>query len=289
MNILISGICGALGSRLAEKALISGHAVTGLKRSTSDIMRIAPIKANIKLYNIDITTDMSELEKNKFDILVHTITNYGRLGETLSNMSDVNVQLPMKLLHMAKRIEVKRFLNCGTSLDRDNNNYSRTKAHFADLGKDFAKNSSINFINAKLGTFFGDMFDPKQFATFIIKQCLMNAKVIDLTLGQQIRDFIHIDDVVSALLFIINYENTQKITDLYVGGGEVMSIRDFSERVREITGAQSELNFGGIISTEERNQVLDNRGADLREFGWKASLTIEQGIKKTIDNYVENN
>ena len=95
MNILISGICGALGSRLAEKALISGHAVTGLKRSTSDIMRIAPIKANIKLYNIDITTDMSELEKNKFDIFSFFSLEV--------NTVDIIYCIPLVLLHIKVR------------------------------------------------------------------------------------------------------------------------------------------------------------------------------------------
>lgn len=289
MNILISGICGALGSKLALEMISLGHTVTGLKRSSSSIERIAEFETSLKLINIDSKASMLELEKQRIDTFFHTLTNYGRSGESFEETFNVNVQLAMKLLKISSGIGVRSFINCDTSLNRYHNNYSFTKAIFVDTGSKFAKGNSINFINAKLGTFFGDMKNTKQFTTNIIKQCLKNTKKIDLTHGKQKRDFIHIDDVVSALIFMIKYENKKKLNQIYISGGELLSIKDFSEQVLKITGAKSKLNFGAIASTEDCSLTLDTGGIDLRKFGWKASFSIEEAIKKTISDYMDKN
>ena len=288
MHILISGVCGALGSRLAQEALSLGYTVSGLKRTSSNIDRIAPFEADIKIFNIDLNEEMFELENHSFDTLIHTITNYGRSGESALEMYYDNVQLPTKLLNIANRMGVQSFINCDTSLDRGHNNYSSTKAYFAEISKEFSDNNSIDFINAKLGTFFGDMRNEKQFTTLIIKKCLMNLTKIDLTHGRQQRDFIHIDDVVGALLFIIKNKHKYKFSDFYIGSGEMVSIREFSEQVLKITGAGSKLNFGKVFSKEEPEQNFDFHGVDPRTLGWKSSFTLEQGIRKTIDDYTRN-
>ena len=100
----------------------------------------------------------------------------------------------------------------------------------------------------RLEHFYGPKDVDSKFTTHVMNSCLRNVPELKLTSGEQKRDFIYIDDVVSAYLIIL--DNIKGFSDFFnefdVGSGAAVSIRDFVEKVHQITDSQTHLAFGSI-------------------------------------------
>ena len=113
-----------------------------------------------------------------------------------------------------------------------------------------------------------------------------NIKSIDLTDCRQLRDFIYIDDVVSAFVSVI--KNKEKIKELYanfdIGRGEKVTIRYFLETLKEQLKSKSYLNFGALDKRkgEEDLELINADNFSLRKLGWSVSKTLEDDIATLI-------
>jgi nucleoside-diphosphate-sugar epimerase len=106
-----------------------------------------------------------------------------------------------------------------------------------------------------------------------------------LTLGEQKRDFIYIDDVVSAYLMImkkaIDFDNT--FIEFDVGSGQSISIRSFVETVHRLTSSQTHLSFGAMPYRQGEVMHSEADISGLSALGWKCQYDVATGIKKVID------
>jgi nucleoside-diphosphate-sugar epimerase len=90
--------------------------------------------------------------------------------------------------------------------------------------------------NVVLEHFYGPGDDTSKFVTWVIRELLTNVDHIDLTLGEQKRDFIYIDDVVSAFIAIIENESRFKkgFHQFEVGTNNLIEIRQFVNTVKNM-------------------------------------------------------
>jgi len=119
--------------------------------------------------------------------------------------------------------------------------------------------------------FYGSNDDPTKFVSFIVKQLLDDVDNINLTLGEQKRDFIYIDDIVSAFILIL--DNCASLESGYldyeIGTGVTITIRDFVELTKQIVGnTHTQLNFGAI--PYRKNEAMETvvNTATIRALGW---------------------
>jgi nucleoside-diphosphate-sugar epimerase len=136
---------------------------------------------------------------------------------------------------------------------------------------------------------FGPKDDGSKFIPFVISQLKENVEEIKLTEGKQLRDFIYIDDVVSA--YLCSIEKVQflgSFTQFDVSTGTLITVKDFLlklKRVYETVFGQTEskLNFGAIPyrPNEMMNVAVNNKS--LIDLGWKPIYSIDEGIKKTFN------
>jgi nucleoside-diphosphate-sugar epimerase len=141
-------------------------------------------------------------------------------------------------------------------------------------------------INVSLEHFYGPGDDETKFVTYIIHNLLKNVDKIDLTKGEQKRDFIYIDDVVDAFTKIINsLDNFNR--DFYefeIGTNYPLSIKQFVELAKQLSGNKHTLlNFGALPYRE--NEVMNYyvNTSEISKLGWKCNRTIEEGLKKMIE------
>ena len=140
-------------------------------------------------------------------------------------------------------------------------------------------------VNVALEHFYGPYDDNTKFVSYIIDNILNNAKKIDLTEGDQERDFIYIDDVVDAFITIMkNIEKCREGFQRYeIGTGQSMKLKNFVKLVKSIVqDNDTVLNFGAIPYRE--NEVMSSK-ADITEIGklkWKPQYTLEEGLLRTI-------
>jgi nucleoside-diphosphate-sugar epimerase len=111
--------------------------------------------------------------------------------------------------------------------------------------------------------------------------------LIKLTPGDQLRDFIYIDDVVAAYIAIINSLDiigSQIVKEFEVGSGEVHTIKDFVLTAQRIIGSGSELSFGALPHRENEIMYSMANLNPLLELGWECKTSMEAGIKKIVSS-----
>ena len=223
-TVLITGITGYLGSRLAKEFINAGYRVVGLKRTISLLEKLKGICDDIELFSIDDGGITAVFKDNSIDFVIHAATCYGRSGESSLSVSRANTDFPHELLIEAINHDVKVFINTGTTLDRFVNAYSLSKYHFVDWAKLLVQSADIRFVDFRLEHFYGPGDSDTKFVTAMIKRCLVNDDKIPLTRGEQERDFIYIDDVISAYMTVIS--SLDKLTSSYhefdVGSGIII-------------------------------------------------------------------
>ena len=283
-NILLTGATGFLGSNLLKALLQNEYNVIILKRSFSNIFRIESLIKKVVYYDVDKIDLHKIFQENKIDIIIHCATSYGRKKiEPLSTL-DANLVFPLNLLELGTKYGVKAFLNTDTILDKRINYYSLSKNQFKDWLKMYS--NKLVCINIVLEHFYGPNDDNSKFVTFIINSLLMEPIKIDLTEGDQIRDFIYIDDVVNVFIVILKNieEFKQNLYNLEVGTNKPISIKSFVKTVKKIIGNHKTLlNFGAL--PYRRNEIMSfkTNTEAIRDLGWVPKISLEEGLKKTME------
>ena len=202
-TILLTGINGFLGSSLARK-LKENYQVIGLEYSLKNLHRIADL--NLQVYATEHGIPVEIFSDNTIDVVIHTATFYGRSNEPVEKIFSANMLFPFQLLENAISSGCGLFINTDTVLDRFVSSYALTKRHFQEW-LCFRQNE-IQSVNMQLEHFYGPGASETNFISAMITRLLNNESVIQLTKGEQIRDFVHIDDVVAAFITVL--ENAGK-------------------------------------------------------------------------------
>ena len=290
-SILLTGATGFLGSHLLATILNeTKYDVVVLKRSFSRTVRINKLMNSnrVKVYDIDFIKINSVFNENNIEIIIHCATNYGRDNSDIPTIVESNLMLPLELLHLSIKYNVKCFINTDTIIDKNISHYSLSKSQFVDWLLIYS--NKIKCINLRLEHFYGANDNDTKFTTMIFKALINNNKEINLTNGEQKRHFVYIDDVVSAFLCVI--KNIYKIEGNYnyfdIGNRESVRIKDFILYVREIVGNNvTNLNFGAI--PYRKNEIMDIPIDidNLIKLGWSPKVELLQGIKLTISKELE--
>jgi CDP-paratose synthetase len=285
-RILLTGVTGFLGSHLARELLANGCDVVALKRKSSLLHRIESVAPDIDFIDID-GLDYDQLFRGcgKIDTIIHTATCYGRNGESVSEIFSANTEFPLRLLDAGNRAGVEVFLNTDTSLDKYLNLYALSKNQLLQWGKFFSIHEKIRFGNIRLEHFYGPDDDPIKFSTYVINGCLANVPEMKLTKGEQKRDFIYIDDVVSAYMILLKKMDglNDSFAEFDVGSGKSVSIRTFVETVHRLTASKTHLAFGELPYREGEVMHSEADISALTELGWRCRYDLETGLKQVIE------
>jgi nucleoside-diphosphate-sugar epimerase len=146
------------------------------------------------------------------------------------------------------------------------------------------KTSELRFVNVRLEHLYGLGDDPSSFVTYIIRQCLANAESVELTRGEQIRDFIFIDDAVSGIMQLLISREILPVgrSEIDLGNGNPVSIRQLVERIHQLTKSRSHLCFGRIPYRENESMESKADISKLIELGWNSRTSLDEGLAKTI-------
>jgi nucleoside-diphosphate-sugar epimerase len=285
-TILITGGTGYLGSHLLKALVDGGHRIILLKRSFSKLFRIQEYLNEIVVYDIDKQSCEQAFIDNKLEIILHCATNYGRRNTDPLQIIDANLLFPLRLLEFANRYRVPCFINTDTVLDTRVSRYAMSKNQFREWLTYYQ--DSLTCINVALEHFYGPADDPTKFVSFIVYNLLNKVPVIDLTAGEQQRDFIYIDDVIEAFLKII--ENSGKLSGFHkyeVGTHNSITIRALVELAKKITNNNfTKLNFGALPYRENETMQCIANITELQKLGWTPKISIEDGLKKMISSEI---
>jgi CDP-paratose synthetase len=287
MKVLLTGSNGFLGSNLAHALVARGDNVIALKRHSSNLDSLKDIQSKISFINLEDGLASLFTMHPDIDVILHTATSYGHSGESLTETLKVNVMYPLELMEKYSC----PFINTDTFFCKAPDSYAYlagytySKRIFHQCGKITSQTKNQLFINVRLEHLYGPKDNDKKFTISIIKQMLNNVAEIKLTPGEQLRDFIFIDDAVAAYLKILESKDVMAArgtVEFELGSGKPATIREFVEISHQQLNSKSELKFGALPyrDSEIMKSIADL--SELKKLGWESSTSLEEGIKKIV-------
>ncbi len=111
--------------------------------------------------------------------------------------------------------------------------------------------------------------------------------------GRPRREFLHVDDMASACLYIMNLnEKTYKantkpmLSHVNIGTGKDCTIRELAETIAKVTGYKGEIRFDPSKPDGTPQKLLDV--SRLNALGWEAVISLEDGIRQTYQWFLEH-
>ena len=286
-KVLITGANGFLGSNIIKLFLKKDYRIFATKRKKSNLIRLKSYQK--KIIFVKINSLNKYFSQNKFDLVIHCATNYGTNDKKLSDVIFPNLTLPLKLLELCEKHSVKRFINTDTILPKNISGYTLSKFQFYEWMKKFSE--KVNCINIKIEHFYGPGDNKTKFVIKNLLDLINKKKIIHLTKGRQKRDFIYIDDVVSAFKKIISWSN-KKNNGLYnfeIGTKKLNSIKNFMQLLKKLSNNKNTiLNFGSLPYRKGELMTSKVNNKNLLKLGWRPKYSLTKGLKKTIKYYSSN-
>lgn len=293
-KILLTGSTGFLGSRLLANLLECGNEVVAIKRSFSDTSKISHLLGHEHLHLFDIDrADPGEIfREHAIDTVVHTATEYGRGDTPVYKILEANLILPLRLAELGINAGVKCFINTDSYFNKNNSTYSNL------LNYSLSKKSlliwlnqlsrKLKVINVVLEHIYGPHDSASKFIESLIQQiAVRKVPRVALTHGHQKRDFVYLDDVVSAYMTLIEYgrHHDFQFKSFEVGTGQSVQVRDLAEAIKELSHSPTVLGYGDIPYRSD--EIMDSKAdiSQLLELGWHPQTGLRQGLSEIFRIY----
>lgn len=178
-------------------------------------------------------------------------------------------------------------------LEPTNEAYAIAKIAGIKLCQAYAREYGSNFISAMPTNLYGpnDNFDLQ--TSHVLAALLRKAheakkngarELVVWGTGQPRREFLHVDDLASACLFLLEKYDSPEIVN--VGWGEDISIRELAELVCDVVGFGGKLAWDANKPDGTPRKLLDI--TKLRNLGWTPAISLREGIASTYDWFLKH-
>lgn len=285
-TLLITGASGFLGRNLLKainKKKYNLIIITTNKKN--ELFREKNYKS-LKIFDYS-KKDLNRVSRIKNIIgIIHLSTAYGRKNNNKNFIYQVNYKTPLKIFKIINKDNLKFFLNTDTYYERNLilpsglREYVKSKKDFVETMKRICFNESYNFINCVIHHMYGPNDSDDKFLPSMLRRLKKNENTIDLTKGNQKKDFIHVKDVSSAIIMIIDSQmKSDDEKDYEIGSNKPYSIKYVITRLKSIIGSKSRLNFGAIASIPNEKNLYKANCRNLLKIGWKPKINLNDGLK----------
>lgn len=185
-------------------------------------------------------------------------------------------------------------------LEYTNEPYAIAKIAGIKLCENYYRQYGCNFISAMPTNLYGpnDNFDlqtshvlPALIRKFHEAKIQKKETVTIWGTGKPLREFLYVDDLAEAILFMMNNIDADNlynlgITHLNVGSGKDISISDLTNLVSQIIGYKGSIEYDTTKPDGTPRKLMDV--SRINSLGWKYKTELEEGIKFTYDWFIKN-
>ena len=302
MTILVAGATGLAGSAIVRELTRICRPVVGISSKDVDLL--------------DRNATFNYLNKLKPNVVIDAAAKVG--GISANNNYPVeflseNIRIQTNLMDAAHSAKVEKFVflasscvypkNCPQPIKEDyvltgalestNSAYAIAKLAGIELIKAYRKEFSHRWISVMPTNLYGpnDNFDLESGHVFpalirkFIEAKKLSASSVDLWgTGKPRREFLHVDDLAKAIVVCMdNFDADQQIN---IGTGIDLTIAELAEKIAKHTSFMGRINWDVAREDGTPQKVLDIQ--KITDLGWKPTINLDQGIKLTVEWYLEN-
>jgi len=297
-RILVTGATGFLGAHLVARLVEVGSHVVALIRPASNLWRIQHILDRVEIVPCDLShPETANLESSLSDVqVVYHLAAAGvdQSYQDAASIMQTNVMGTLRLLQLARTRKVERFVYCGScseygpgtrlsedSLPAPTSEYGASKSAAWMLARTFFQRYGLPVVSLRPFNAYGPLEAANKLIPHLIIKAIENSKM-ELTGGEQTRDFVFVDDVVGAFL-------AAAVIPDAVGGtfnvctGLATSIKEVASAIVELTGSAVQPLFGAVPYRDTEIWTLSgDPGRARHSLGWSARTSLRNGLDKTM-------
>lgn len=302
-KIFVAGHNGLAGSSFV-RALVAKSYPHILTRS----------RAELNLLNQQAVAEFFAQERP--DIVILAAAKVGGIHANNTFRGDFlyeNLCIQNNIIHAAKEQQVKRLLFLGSSciypklcpqpmreeyllsgfLEPTNEPYAIAKIAGIKLCEAYNSQYQTNFLPVMPTNLYGpgDNFDLNNSHVLpalirkIHEAKQANAKKVPIWgTGQAFREFMYVDDMVDACLYLLETSENNELVN--VGTGQEVSIKELAQLICKILNFQGELEFDPSKPDGTPRKLLDI--SKLKSLGWAPKISLEKGIQQTYEWFLQN-
>ena len=312
MRVFLAGHNGMVGS-----------SVLNLLKESSGFEVLIANRAELDLTNQDEVKRY--FLKMQPDYVVIAAARVGGINANNTYPADFiyeNLMIECNLIHQAFLRGVKRLLFLGSSclypkfcdqpmkeemllsgrLEETNEPYAIAKIAGIKLCESYNRQFNTDFRSLMPTNLYGENdnfnLEDSHVIPALLKQ-FHNAKLNDKDSvsvwgdGKPLREFLHVNDLANACLFILNLAKDkydavtdQQLSHLNVGSGEEISIKNLSEIIAKIVNFKGDINFDISKPTGTPRKLLDS--SKINGLGWSPEISLKDGLENTYDWFKNN-
>lgn len=303
-KIYVAGHTGMVGSAIVRKLKETDHTNLVLKKhSELDLTIQAAVN------------DFFARERPEYVIIA--AARVGGIRENNTYPADfiyTNAMINANIINAAHTIGVKKLIVLGSSciypkyaeqpikedslltgsLEPTNEAYAIGKIMALELCKFYRKQYGDNFISCMPTNIYGPNDDFSKNGSHVIPALIRkfcNAKnnqlheVVAWGTGSPLREFLYVDDAADAIIFLMdNYDGDEHIN---IGTGEEISIKNLTEKIKELTGYSGVLRFDTSNPDGTPRKMVDS--SFIHSLGWKHKTSLDDGLRMTYEFYLKEN
>ena len=254
---LITGGTGFIGSNLARELVSKNWQVHVLARDTSSVDALLEIQASIQIHRL--THNIQNLKNILINVQPTCVFHVASLfladhqPDQVNELVQSNIAFPALLLEAMRLSGVRNLVNTGTSWQHyENANYNpvnlyaATKQAFEALASYYIEAHGFKICTLKLFDTYGPN-DPRPKLISLLWKTALEGKALEMSPGEQVVDFVHIQDVVEAYCRAAELIETQtsRYASYGVSSGKPMKLKDLVKVFERATKLPLPINWGG--------------------------------------------
>ena len=280
-NILIIGGTGFIGYHLLLRLVKLGWITFSISKKKPKKNRHIKKVKYLKL-NLNNFQNLKKKINTKFDYVVN-----------LSDISDVKIKI---LFDYFKKDKIKKFIQIGSSAEYGNNNkklkenfeckpiskYGKNKLKITKNALEIFKKNSFPIIIIRLFQVYGSADNKDKIIPYAINNFRKN-KILNLTKGNQTRDFCHINDVIDAIILILKSKNKKIIGKIFnVGSGKSITIKNLVNKI------QKKIQKGKAVFGKKKfkdSEIIRSEASITKIkkiINWSPKVSLDKGVDNLI-------
>ena len=294
-RILLTGAAGFIGSHVARRLVQEGNEVTAILRPGTDRWRIADIASEMAIIDGDLRAFqdiVSQVRASRPEVCIHLAwKGWSGKAEAEANLSSLGVSL--EVLRSMRELSCARFVAAGTCFEYDltgerlaetsplrpHDLYGACKKSLFDVTLPFSALTGVSVVTPRIFYSYGPYEDARRLVPSIV-QAILRGEAASVTRGEQVRDYLHVADIASAICAVAQSDVTGAVN---IASGEAVTIAHIAAHIARLLGRPDLLHLGAMPYREgEPMHILADATTLRQRLSWAPAFDLDRGLAETV-------